>query len=209
VDSPPVLHGASQAVGGAVPPKMPSLGVPADQDHQCEVVKLGEHFLVPGLRALAARRQVAALVVVAGEAEAHRHDGHFAGIVEIAVAYAEPAFEPGARGVSVGPPETCTRRPGAWLAMQIRAMREAWTTGRGSCGKGGPYRGASRQIRQRRTWTSRVSRSASGDGAVISAAGLRGTRSPPQPHWPARQPRLAGHLPLATLPTGLGRRSQQ
>ncbi|BCM87300.1 hypothetical protein mvi_57610 [Methylobacterium indicum] len=43
------------------------------------------------------------------------------------------------------------RLPGAWLAMQIRARDVPCTIGRGSTGRGGPCRGASRQRRQVRT----------------------------------------------------------
>ena len=44
-------------------------------------------------------------------------------------------------------PEACTRTPGAWLQMQMRAVALGRSTGRGSCGSGVPC-GASRQMRQ-------------------------------------------------------------
>ena len=37
-----------------------------------------------------------------------------------------------------GRPVRWARVPGAWLAMQSRAVALPWTIGRGSCGSGGP-----------------------------------------------------------------------
>src|ERR1700722_16393852 len=53
-------------------------------------------------------------------------------------------------GSVYGRPEAWTRTPGAWPAMQMRAEGETWNTGRGSCERRAPYRGASRQTRQAR-----------------------------------------------------------
>ena len=67
------------AAGGA---QMPALRVAADREDQLELRHGREQARVPGRRALAARRQVAAGGIVAGKAEAHRHDGDAALVVE-------------------------------------------------------------------------------------------------------------------------------
>src|SRR5580692_9796700 len=59
--------------------------------------------------------------------------------------------------------------------MQMRAEGETWKTGRGSCGKGAPYRGASRQIRQARISSTSVAsewRSASMSFGLAEPRGL-------------------------------------
>src|SRR3954468_1430933 len=56
-----------------------------------------------------------------------------------------------------GRPLACARVPGAWLAMQSRAVDNPWITGLGSCGSAAPYRGASRQMRQARSLSPRAS----------------------------------------------------
>ena len=64
--------GHAPGVGGT---EVPALRVAADREDQLELRHGREQARVPGLRTLAARRQVAAGGIVAGKAESHRHDG--------------------------------------------------------------------------------------------------------------------------------------
>ena len=116
--------------------QVPALGVAADGQDQLELRHGREQALVPGGRAFPARRQVAAGRVVAGKAEAHGHDGDAALVVELLGRELQPGPQAVAGGSVKGVPEACTRTPGAWLQMQMRAVALGRSTGRGSCGSG-------------------------------------------------------------------------
>ena len=81
---------------------MPFLGVLPDEQNELQIGESRKHALAPQLRAFAARGQVAALGVEAGEAEAHGRDGDDLWIVENVLADAEPAAQPDARRIGVG-----------------------------------------------------------------------------------------------------------
>jgi hypothetical protein len=81
---------------------MPFLRVLADKENEFEVGKKRKHFLAPQFSAFATWRQVAALRVKAGEAEAHGHDGDDLRIVENVLADAEPAAQADAGTVGIG-----------------------------------------------------------------------------------------------------------
>jgi len=72
---------------------MPGLGIAADGQHHVDLRHQRHQLSAPCRRAFAARRQVAALGILAGKAEPHRHDGEFLGVVELFVADAEPASQ--------------------------------------------------------------------------------------------------------------------
>ncbi len=146
--------------------------IAADHQHEPEVGQARKDRASPAERAFAARRQVAALGVEAGEAMAHRHDGDLAGIVEARLVEAEPETQPVTEASVKGWPLACARVPGAWLAMSSRAVGAAWMMGRGSCGSDGPKRGASRQSRQ--ALSSATSLSSSLKRAVLRGHGIAG-----------------------------------
>ena len=72
---------------------MPFLGVLPDEQDELQIAESGKHALTPQLRAFAARRQIAAVGVEAGEAEAHGDDGDDPWIVENVLADVEPAAQ--------------------------------------------------------------------------------------------------------------------
>ena len=79
--------------GGHGPFKVPFLGVLADEENELQIGQSGEHWLAPQFGAFTTWRQVTALGVKAGEAEAHGHDGDDLRIVENALTDAEPAAQ--------------------------------------------------------------------------------------------------------------------
>lgn len=56
-----------QPSGGGSPVEMPRLGVLADEQDELEIGQAGKQSLAPGLRAFAARRQVAPLALSPGK----------------------------------------------------------------------------------------------------------------------------------------------
>ena len=62
--------------------QVPALGVLANQHQQAQMGQLRQQLLAPGGGAFAARRQVAALRVLARKAKAHGQDGDAAGVVK-------------------------------------------------------------------------------------------------------------------------------
>src|SRR6516162_8643598 len=88
--------------------------------------------------------------------------------------------------------------PGAWPAMQSRASGETWKTGRGSCGKGRPCCGESRQTRQARSSLTKASSEAAEVSIVFRYERLidRSRRGICQLEFPAAQGReQRGALP--------------
>ncbi len=117
--------------------QVPALGVAADQEHKLELRHEREQAGVPGAGALPPRRQVAAGRVVARESRtpwARWRCG--AGRRTPRGVTPSQARSRSPEGSVKGLPEACTRTPGAWLQMQMRAVVLGRSTGRGSCGSG-------------------------------------------------------------------------
>src|SRR5688572_16278190 len=74
-------------------PKMPALGIKANQQHQFELWQMPEQAFPPAFSAFTARRPVAAFVVEAGKAEAHRDDRDAAVVVEFVRRHAHPVSQ--------------------------------------------------------------------------------------------------------------------
>ncbi len=73
---------------------MPLLSVTAEADDQLEADEMTHQSHTPGRRAFAARRKIAAMRVMAGKAEPHRHDRDALGIKECVLADPEPVAQP-------------------------------------------------------------------------------------------------------------------
>ena len=133
---------------------------------------------VPGRRAFAPRRQVAAGGIVARKAEAHRHDGDAALVVEFLAASAAASPQPVAGGIGEG-------RAGGVHAHARRLAEDADARGRAR-----PQHGA-RLVRQRCS-VGRVAADAAGARSrATSRAQSLICRSPPLAHTSSTRPSSA------------------
>jgi len=98
----PGAHRGGDAVSGQLAVETKTLGVLPDQKHQLDVGQLRQDARMPGLRAFATRRQVAALGVVSRETEAHADDRYVSGVVERFLIEAEPIANANAGRIGIG-----------------------------------------------------------------------------------------------------------
>ena len=94
--------------------------------------RYGHRGLPPCFGADRRRWQVTGRRVVARKAERHRQDCHASPVIECVVCDPHPIAQPAARRSVNGRPLICTRAPGAWHAMRMRAPLLNHTTGRGA-----------------------------------------------------------------------------
>src|ERR1700722_12796253 len=102
IDVAPTSDRFAQTLADKFRAKMPFLRVLPNEQNELQIGESRKHSLAPQFGAFAARRQVAALDVEAGEAEAHGRHGHDLRIVEHVLSDPEPAAQPDARRVRIG-----------------------------------------------------------------------------------------------------------
>jgi hypothetical protein len=100
----PSADGAGQSACNRFRAEMPSLGVLADEENEFEIRQMLEKARAPDFGALAARRQIPALVIETGETEPHRHDCDLSGVIEYAFPDPEPAAQTDAGRIGVRAP---------------------------------------------------------------------------------------------------------
>ena len=78
----PLLHGRRQRFFHLIT-NMPALSITADQDFQLDLWQTFEQRRVPGLGATFHWRDIAAILIIAGKTEPHRHNRDLGGIEKI------------------------------------------------------------------------------------------------------------------------------
>src|SRR5438270_12738248 len=83
----------------AEPCKMVILRIAADRENRLDAWKMRKQWIVPRRTAFPPRRQVGFELIVAGKAQAHRHDRDLRLVVKHGAIDAQPLPQPVARGI--------------------------------------------------------------------------------------------------------------